>query len=216
MTVTVLQKMGATPGFRALFETAQFLELPKNRIVIQEGETPGHLFLLLAGRLCVRHPGRHGHELLLAYFYPGDFFGEMCLFPGLETRSALVTSVSACTVLRIPYSDFVALCHRHPEVWLELAGQLAERLRSTNHRLAEMPVLHAADRVWSVIQDMSRRILPMVHGGKIIHITRKDLGRMAGCSRELAGMIVADFVREGRLRIRGRAIIVPNRYLEAA
>lgn len=216
MTAAVLDKMGTSPGFRALFQTARHRELAKNRVVIKDGEAPGNLYLLLSGTVCVRHPGRHGHELLLAYFYAGDFFGEMCLFPGVQSRSAMIKTASVCSVLEIPYREFVRLSAEHPELWLELAGQLAERLRSTNHRLAEMPVLHAADRVWQVILDMARHQRTTTSGNKILQITRKDLGKLAGCSREVAGLVLADFAKSGRLSLRGRAIIVPGTATDAA
>ncbi|GAC1631498.1 MAG: hypothetical protein NVS9B10_24980 [Nevskia sp.] len=173
MSTSVLDKLGTNPGFRALFQVARHRDLARNRIVIKDGEAPGNLYLLLSGTVCVRHPGRHGEELLLAYFYAGDFFGEMCLFPGVPARSAMIRTASACSMLEIPYREFIRLSREHAELWLELAGQLAERLRSTNHRLAEMPALHAADRVWQVLQDMARRLRPAAPGGRIIQITAR-------------------------------------------
>lgn len=209
MSSDVLDKIGSNPGLRALFTIARHRDWAKNRVVIRDGEAPGHLYLLLSGSVCVRHPGRYGRELLLAYFYPGDFFGEMCLFPGVASRSAMVKTASACSMLEIPYREFIALSREYPELWLELAGQLAERLRKTNHRLAETPVLHAADRVWLVIEEMARHQKPLASGGRLVQITRKDLGRLAGCSREVAGLVLADLAKAGRIELPGRAILVP-------
>lgn len=138
------------PGFVALFGISRRRLVGRNRLIIDEGAVPGTLFLLESGLATVCAQGPRGVELLLAYACPGHFFGEMCLFPRLDARSARVRAVRDSAVLEIPYEAFIDLTRSHPSLWLELAGQLAERLRVVNHRLASMPMLHAADRVWQV------------------------------------------------------------------
>jgi len=72
-----------------------------------------------------------------------------------------------------------------------------------------MPALHAADRVWVVLRDMAANIDSR---GEVrtIRITRQDLGKLAGCSRELAGMILKDFAKAGRLGVQGKTITIPD------
>jgi CRP/FNR family transcriptional regulator, cyclic AMP receptor protein len=204
-------RLASDPGFKALFRVARHRDVAKGDVVIAEGAKPGHLYLIVSGLVAVRHATARGRDLLLAYMYPGDFFGEMCLFPGLDARSAMIKAAADCSLLEIGYREFVDLTRTHPSLWLQLAGQLATRLRTTNRRLAEMPALHAAERVWLVISEMAASIDPQAGNGKrIIHITRQDLGKLAGCSRELAGMILKDFAKAGHIVVHGKSIELPD------
>lgn len=212
---TNFDRLTRDPGFRELFKSARHRDLPKNHVVIEEGAKPGHLYLIVSGLVAVRYASPRDPDLLLAYLYPGDFFGEMCLFPGVEARSAMIKTAADCALLEIGYEPFVELTRKHPSLWLELAGQLAHRLRKVNHRLAEMPALHAADRVWLVLLDMASN-LGTLGETRTIRITRQDLGKLAGCSRELAGMILKDFARAGRIGVRGKTITISEAELRAA
>lgn len=208
---STFDRVSRDPGFQELFKISQHRELPRNHVVIEEGAKPGYLYLIVSGLVAVRHSGRGGNELLLAYLYPGDFFGEMCLFPGVEARSAMIKTDADCVLLAIGYQPFIDLTRKYPSLWLELGGQLAARLRTTNRRLAEMPTLHAADRVWLAIAEMaSNTAAGSSSEDRAIRITRRDLGKLAGCSRELAGMILKDFANAGRIVVRGKTIVVPE------
>ncbi len=213
---TNFDRVSSDPGFRELFKSARHRDLPKNHVIIQEGAKPGHLYLIVSGLVAVRYASPRDPDLLLAYLYPGDFFGEMCLFPGVEARSAMIKTAAECAVLEIGYEPFVELTKKYPSLWLELAGQLAHRLRTVNHRLAEMPALHAADRMWIVLKDMASNIDSRGSDVRTLRITRQDLGKLAGCSRELAGMILKDFAKAGRITVRGKTITIPVAALTAS
>ena len=217
MTTATFEKLMGEPGFQELFKVSRHRDFPKNHVVLAESSKPGSLYLLVSGLVAVRHSGIRGRELLLAYLYPGDFFGEMCLFPGLDARSAMIKTSTASVALEINYQTFMDLTQKYPRLWLELAGQLATRLRSTNHRLAEMPVLHAADRVWLAIKEIAANSdTPDLPEGKPVRITRQDLGKLAGCSRELAGMVLKDFAEEGRIVLHGKTVVIPKAALSAS
>jgi CRP/FNR family cyclic AMP-dependent transcriptional regulator len=214
MTTATFDRLSGEAWFKELFQHAKHHDYPKNHIIMSEGTPSDCLYLLVSGIAAVRHSGPHSDlELLLAYLYSGDFFGEVCLFPGLEPHCAVVQTRAPCVVLEIGHLDFMNLAQHHPSLWLELAGQLATRLRSANHRLASMPALHAADRVWLALTEIashsdSALVLPE---GRPVRISRQDLGKLAGCSRELAGMLINDFAHAGRISLRGKTIIMPNR-----
>jgi len=204
-----LERLLRDPGYSTLMSIARTRHLSRNRVVISAGGKPESLYLLVSGLCTARQVGSRGQELLLAYFCPGDFFGEMGLFPGIQSRSAMISTAADSTVLEIPYQQFLELTRKYPSFWLELAGQLATRLRTTNRRLAEMPVLHASDRVWQALADIAANGGgSRTAEGRAIRITRQDLGKLAGCSRELAGMVLRDLAIAGRIHARGQTIVL--------
>lgn len=206
-----LQRLCSDPGYPQLLARARRREAARHEVIIEAGAEPNALYLLLAGLCAVRYTGAQGQPLLLAYLCPGDFFGEMGMLPDVSTRSARIDAAADSTLLEIPYPAFLELTRQYPSFWLELAAQLARRLRTTNRRLAELPFLHAADRVWQALTDLAadgggRRTSD---GGIAIRMSRQDLGKLAGCSREVAGMVLRDLAAAGRLELQGQTVVLP-------
>ncbi|MES2883965.1 MAG: cyclic nucleotide-binding domain-containing protein [Pseudomonadota bacterium] len=209
MSTGLFERISHDPGFQALFLAGHRRKLVKHQLVIEEGDTPQTLYLLMSGSVSVRLSNWHGREALLAYMHAGDFFGEMGLFAGVHTRSARVETVTDCLLLEIAYQRFLELTRQHVSLWMELAGQLATRLRVANRRLAEMPLLDAPDRVWSVLTELAEKSESHSAEGAALRITRANLGKLAGCSREIAGCVLHSFSNEGRVILRGQKIVVP-------
>ena len=209
MSTPAYERMARDPAFQEMFASGHRRRYAKNDLIVREGEVGRSLYYIMSGSVAVRLSDLRGEETLLAYRYAGDFFGEMCLFPGPQARRAMIQARSECLVLEIPYQRFLDLTRKHTGLWLELAGQLAERLRATNRRLAEMPLVRAAERIWSVIAEVAEHVEPSRHADGIpVRITRAEIGKLAGCSRELAGIALKDLERMGSVRLRGQTIVV--------
>ncbi len=41
-----------------------------------------------------------------------------------------------------------------------------------------------------------------------IRVTRQDLGRMCGCSREMAGRVLKSLQKQGRITAHGKTVVV--------
>src|SRR5450432_399252 len=52
---------------------------PKGAILINEGDTSESLFILLSGRVKVYASNASGREIVLSFFGPGEYVGEMSL-----------------------------------------------------------------------------------------------------------------------------------------
>jgi len=217
VTTPTFEKVSRDPAFQEMFARSRRRQLPRDQTVLAEGAKPTCLYFIMSGTVAVRLANRQGRDVLLAYMHAGDFFGEMGLLPGVKGRSAMVQTVTDCAVLEVTYPVFVELATRHASLWMELAGQLATRLRITNRRLADMPVLPATERIWSVVSELARRSdAPHQDAAIPVRITREDLGKLAGCSRELAGSVLRDLARNGRLALQGHRILIPPESLAEA
>jgi CRP/FNR family transcriptional regulator, cyclic AMP receptor protein len=214
MSTPAYERMARDPAFQELFTSGHRRRYARNDVIVREGEVGRSLYFIMSGSVAVRLSDLRGEETPLAYRYAGDFFGEMCLFPGPQARTAMIQARSECLVLEIPYQRFLDLTRKHTSLWLELAGQLAARLRDTNRRLAEMPLLRAAERIWSVIAEVAEHAeAPRKGDGIPLRMTRAEIGKLAGCSRELAGMALKDLERMGSIRLSGQTIIVAREAL---
>ncbi len=73
--------------------------------------------------------------------HPGDVFGEMALISG-QPRSANVTALDYCSLLKLTTSDFKEILRRHPEIktsLADLAAQRSEMNRKVDDDVAEGP-----------------------------------------------------------------------------
>lgn len=197
-------------ALQALYAVATRRSVGARQVLITEAEVPETLFLLSAGTATVALPDWHGQNVVLSLLGPGDFFGEMGMFNGAKgTRSAQVETRTECVILEIPYTGFIALCREHPLLWLELAGQLADRLRRTNRRLVGVRVLKLHERISYVLGELAATSdAQPISGGRRIRVTRDELGMLTGCTRETVGRALSEMAAEGRICLEGRHIVV--------
>ena len=93
----------------------------------------------------------------------------------------------------------------------ELATQLATRLDRTNRKLGDLAFVDVTGRVAHAIMDLCREPDAMTHpDGMQIKVSRQELSRLVGCSREMAGRVLKVLEDQGLVRASGKTIVVFN------
>jgi CRP/FNR family cyclic AMP-dependent transcriptional regulator len=93
----------------------------------------------------------------------------------------------------------------------ELATQLATRLDRTNRKLGDLAFVDVTGRVAHAIMDLCGEPDAMTHPeGLQIKVSRQELSRLVGCSREMAGRVLKVLEDQGLLRATGKTIVVFN------
>lgn len=126
---------GLTPAeISELLARAEKCTYVPNAVIVKEGSAGNHMYVILDGEAAVSKKGRDG-EIELARLYSADSFGEMALADN-EARSATVTALSPCVLVRL--SDQAV--NAHPEIGMKvyrnIACVLAARLRTADEALA--------------------------------------------------------------------------------
>jgi CRP/FNR family transcriptional regulator, cyclic AMP receptor protein len=183
---------------------------PPKHTILHAGDPPTSLFLILEGSVSILLEDAHGREMVLAYLGPGEFFGEMCLFPEQKTRTAIVRARSEpALVAEIPYSAFRQFALEYPDIMYQVAEQLALRLRETSQRAGDLAFLDVAGRVAHTLLELSDKPDALPHPqGRLVRISRQELARNVGCSREMAGRVLKKLQEDGLVLIQGRNIVV--------
>jgi CRP/FNR family cyclic AMP-dependent transcriptional regulator len=199
------------PVVQAFIAQAHKRSYAPKHTMIHTGDQPQTLYLLLEGSVSIQLEDEHGREIVLAYLGPGDFFGEMCLFPEQTLRTAIVRTRSPTLVAEIGYQAFRQFNRDHPEIMFEVAGQLAARLRDTSRRLGDLAFLDVAGRIARALLDLCGKpgAAPNARG-TVVRISRQELARNVGCSREMAGRVLKKLEEDGALSSKGRSILVYN------
>lgn len=181
---------------------------PKHTI-IHAGDDPQSLYLILEGSVSILLEDEDGREIVLAYLNPGDFFGEMCLFPDQKLRSAIVRTRAPTLVAEVDYQRFRQYVRERPDIMFEVAGQLSARLRDTSQRLGDLAFLDVAGRLAHRLLSLCKKpgAIPNPRG-TIVRISRQELARNIGCSREMAGRVLKKLEEDGMVSTQGRSILV--------
>ncbi len=197
------------PALQQFVARAHRRRVPAKHTIIHAGDDPTSLYLIIEGSVSILAEDDEGREMVLAYLNAGEFFGEMCLFPHLESRSALVRSRTETWVAELNYQGFRTLAAEHPEMLFSLAGQLAVRLRDTSLRLADLAFLDVAGRIARTLLNLVEEPDSEDHErGKVVKISRQEIARIVGCSREMAGRVLKSLEQDGLIESEGRKILV--------
>ncbi len=182
---------------------------PGKSVIIYEGDAPDVLYYILEGSVTVLIEDEEGREIVLAYLNPGEFFGEMGLFDKDEGRSAWVRTRSECEIAEISFARFRQLAKEDPDILFMLASQMAFRLRKTSQKVGHLAFMDVTGRIARTLLDLCKEPDAMTHpDGMQIRITRQEIGRIVGCSREMAGRVLKNMEEQGLISVKGKTIVV--------
>jgi CRP/FNR family cyclic AMP-dependent transcriptional regulator len=182
---------------------------PAKSVIIYAGDKSDVLYYIIKGSVSVLIEDDDGREIVLAYLNAGDFFGEMGLFDEQQNRSAWVRAREECEVAEISYNKFRQLVTENTEILFHMAAQMAHRLRDTSRKVSDLAFLDVTGRVARTLLDLTKQPDAMTHpDGMQIRITRQELGRIVGCSREMVGRVLKDLAERGLINVKGKTIVV--------
>lgn len=180
--------------------------------IIYAGDRCETLFYILKGSVTILIEDDDGREIIIAYLNPGDFFGELGLFDmegvGKE-RSAWVRARTECEVAELSYAKFREITQREPDIIYALGRQMAERLRNTTRKVSDLAFLDVTGRVARTLLDLCKQPDAMTHpDGMQIKVTRQEIGRIVGCSREMVGRVLKNLEEQGLVNVKGKTMVV--------
>ncbi len=182
---------------------------PAKSVIIYAGDTPDSLYYIIEGSVTVLIEDDDGHEIVLAYLNAGDFFGEMGLFEQEAGRSAWIRARTQCELGEITYEKFRNLAKTNTDILFELSGQMAVRLRRTSSMVGRLAFMDVAGRIARTLLDLCKEPDAMTHpDGMQIRITRQELGRIVGCSREMVGRVLKNMEAQNLISAKGKTIVV--------
>lgn len=182
---------------------------PAKSTLIYAGDKSESLYYIVKGSVTVLIEDDEGREMIVAYLNDGDFFGEMGIFEETDPRSAWVRAKSECEIAEISYAKFAELSEKHPEFLFAVGQQMARRLRNTTRKVGDLAFLDVTGRVARTLLDLCKEPDAMTHpDGMQIKITRQEIGRIVGCSREMVGRVLKTLEEQGLVDVHGKTMVV--------
>lgn len=184
-------------------------QYPAKSVIIKEGDPCYELYYIISGSVSVQIEDTKGREIVLAYLNPGDFFGEIGLFDENHKRTAYVRAKNNCEIAKISYERLKSLQSIFPDLLISIASQLAIRLRKTSTKVRDLAFTDVQGRVAHALLELCKEPDAMTHpAGMQIKITRQELGRIVGCSREMVGRVLKSLEEDHLISVAGKTIVV--------
>lgn len=172
------------------------------------------LYYLIEGSVAVYIEDDDGKEIILTYLNKGEFIGEMGLFIPAPKRSVMVRTRAPCQIAEISYKRLEQLFDGDlqeytKEILYAMGAQLTERLIQTSAKVGHLAFLDVTGRIARTLLDLCREPDAMTHpDGMQIRITRQEIGRIVGCSREMAGRVLKNLEQQELISVKGKTIVV--------
>jgi CRP/FNR family transcriptional regulator len=178
-----------------------------DEFVFWDGDAPDSFYLLAEGKLKVIKHSSLGKEFIIAFFGPGEMFGEVAV---LENRPypASAQAVEDSLVLVISRQDFLLFLSKRPEVALKIIGVLGGRLREAQSRLSDLAGERVAQRLARTLLMLSAKL------GSSLPFTRQEIADMSGTTTETAIRFLSSLNRRKITRsVRGTIVILDEQKL---
>ena len=187
-----------------LLERAVVRNVPKNAIVVNEGDRTDSLYVILSGKVKVYLGDASGKELILDIKGPGSYFGEMVLDEG--PRSASVMTMEPSQFAVISGTDFKSFLLKHPKIALHVITNLIRLARGLNESVKSLAMLDVYGRVARMLLDLAIK-----QDGHLVipeKLTQKEMANRVGASREMINRILRDLTIGGYIKIESGRITI--------
>ena len=186
---------------------------PTRTDVFRPGDATGTLYYVVSGSVTIITEEDDGRELVLGYFGPGEFVGEMGLFIEAERREVALRTRTPCELAEISYERLHQLLapqlNDASRLLYAIGSQLSRRLLDTSRKAGRLAFLDVTDRIVRTLHDLAREPESMTHPqGTQMRVSRQELARLVGCSREMAGRVLKKLEGEGKLHARGKTLVL--------
>ena len=191
------------------FEHCQRRKYRANTTLITAGDHSNVLYYIIEGSVSVLMEDDDGHELVLAYLNEGDFFGEIGMFDEKHECSAWVRARSGCEIAMLNYDRLSELTENSPDVVFAMLSQLSLRVRDTSRKVDDLAFKDVAGRIARALLELSEQPDAITHPkGIVVSVTRQELGRIVGCSREMASRVMRSMEEQNAVSVSGRSVLV--------
>ena len=176
------------------FESGEF--------VFWEEDAPEWFYLVAEGRVKVVKHSSSGKEFIIAFFGPGEMFGEVAVFED-KPYPASAQAIAETKVLGIKRRDFLSFLADRPQVALRIISVLGGRLRDAQSRLKDLAGERVEQRLAQTLLMLSAKL------GSTLPFTRQEIADMAGTTTETAIRVMSR-LKQGKIirSVRGKIIIL--------
>jgi CRP/FNR family transcriptional regulator len=187
------------------------MHYPKRTVVFEQGDSARLVYLVKRGKVRIARRTTDGKEITVAILGPGDLFGEEVVFS--ETvRTTFATSLSDATLCLARAADLYGLFTRYPVLCFNVAKYLHEQRDDALSVAEDVAFLKVPERILKLLERLACEYgTPVRNMTRIdVQLTHADIASLIGSTRETVSMQLGELVRDGRIVLEGRQILLPR------
>jgi CRP/FNR family transcriptional regulator, cyclic AMP receptor protein len=193
----------------SLISYSRIERYPAGREIFAKGSPGPSLMAVLRGSIKISSLSNEGKEILFNIINAGEIFGEIAVLDGDE-RSADATAMTDCEVMILNRRDFLHLLESRADLCMILLRILCQRLRQTSEQVEDVMFRHLESRVAKALLQLAESV--GLHGLQStsveLHVSQRELGGMAGGSRESVNKILQNLHRRGLIDLGKASILI--------
>jgi CRP/FNR family cyclic AMP-dependent transcriptional regulator len=164
-------------------------------VIVEQGKKSDALYIILTGRARVMSTDSRGREVILATLQQGDYLGEMSLIDD-EPHSATVRTEIQTDVLVLDRDAFSRCLPENSSMSYNIMRGLVQRLRHADRKIESLALMDVYGRVARSLIEFA--VDDGLGNLKIRDkISRQDLAKMVGASREMVSRVMKDLEERG-------------------
>jgi CRP/FNR family transcriptional regulator len=186
----------------------ELLRYGKGQAIFSEGDPARGFYTVFSGRVKIFKLSPDGKEQILHIFGPGEPFGEVAVFEGINFP-AYAQAMDEASAIFIPKDRFIELIARDPALTLKMLSVLSMRLRKFTHLIEDLSLKDVPGRLAKYILLLSEK----GHGTCDIRLdlTKNQLAGLLGTIPETLSRIFARLSSQGVIQINGANIMILDR-----
>ena len=178
-----------------------------DEFIFWEGDAPEYFYIVAEGEVKVLKHSSSGKDFTIAFFGPGEMFGEVAVFED-KPYPASAQAVMESRVMGIEREALLSFLTHRPEVALRIINVLGGRLRDAQRRLKDFAAERVEQRLAGVLLMLSAKL------GPVLPFTRQEIADMAGTTTETTIRVMSDLKDRGIIRsVRGKVTILDREKL---
>ena len=180
----------------------------RGEAIVEQGKKSNALTILLTGRARVISTDTRGREVILATMHPGDYVGEMSLIDDAP-HSASVFAEIQTDALTLGRAEFARCLPEDDSMAYAVLRGLVQRLRHADRKIESLALMDVYGRVARALLESAgpQAGQPTVIPGKV---SRQDLAKMVGASREMVSRVMKDLEERGFIETREDGSMLVN------
>ena len=167
------------------------------REIFGKGSPGQSLMAVLRGSIKISSLSSDGKEVVFRFINAGEIFGEIATLDGGK-RSADATAMTDCELLVLHRRDFLRMLENRADLCMILLKILCLRLRQTSEQVEDVVFRQLESRVAKALLQLAEGVgLRRLRSESVIlHVSQRELGGMAGGSRESINKIFQNWHRQ--------------------
>jgi len=170
-----------------------------NEFIFWDGDAPEWFYIVAEGKVKVLKHSSLGKEFTIAFFGPGEMFGEVAVFEN-KPYPASAQTVTETSVVGVKRNDLLSFLANRPQVALKIIDVLGGRLRDAQGRLRDLAGERVEQRLAGTLVMLCSKL------GPDLPFTQQEIANMTGTTNETTSRVLSQLkdrgiIHSGRSRI---------------